>query len=85
VNLNEDIGLIVGNSKPVSSQKRYAALLRISRGLTGGGTSLPKGVFRFETHEQSDAWETQHILARHTVPPSPHQGPAGHGFAVVVL
>lgn len=75
VNLDEDIGLTVGDSKPVSPQKRYAALLRISRGMTGGRTSLPKGVFRFKTHEQSDAWETQQILARHTVAPSPHQGP----------
>ena len=64
VNLDEYIGLPVGNSKPVSPQKRYAALLRIGRGLTGGRTSLPKGVFRFETHEQSNAWETQQILKR---------------------
>lgn len=64
VNLDEDIGKRVGAMKPVPPQKRYAALLRLGRGLTGGKTSLPKGVFRFETHDQSNAWEIQQILKR---------------------
>jgi hypothetical protein len=64
VNLDETIGRTVGDVKPVPPQQRYAALLRLGRGLTGGRTSLPKGVFRFETHKQSNAWETQQILKR---------------------
>lgn len=64
VNLEEDFGKFAGDMKPVPPQKRYAALLRMARVLTGGRTALPKGVFRFETHEQSNAWETQQILKR---------------------
>lgn len=64
VNLDEHIGKRIGNQTPVPPQKRYAALLRMARGLTGGKTSLPRGVFRFETHEQANAWENQQILKR---------------------
>jgi hypothetical protein len=64
VNLDEVIGRTVGDMKPVPPQKRYASLLRMGRGLTGGRTSLPRGVFRFETHEQSNSWEMQQILKR---------------------
>ena len=62
VNLDEDIGKMVGGTKPVPPQKRYALLLRMGRGLTGGKTSLPRGVFRFETHEQANSWEMQQII-----------------------
>ena len=64
VNLGEDVGKMVGSTKLVPPQTRYAALLRMARGLTGGRTSLPKGVFRFENHEEANAWENQQILKR---------------------
>ncbi len=64
VNLDEDIGRMVGGKGPVSPQKRYAEMLRMARGLTGGKTFLPKGVFRFQNHEQSNTWEMEQILKR---------------------
>lgn len=62
INLDEPIGKWVGRRGGGSPEDEYANLLRLGRRLTGGLTPFPRGVFRFESHEQADEWSRNHIL-----------------------
>ncbi len=62
VNLDEDIGKWTGRRTVGPPQEVYARLLRQGRSLSGGKTPFPRGVFRFKSHEQADAWNQTHIL-----------------------
>ena len=59
--LHEPIGKWVGRGSG-PPEEEHARLLRLGRRLTGGVTPFPRGVFRFETHEQADEWSRNHIL-----------------------
>jgi hypothetical protein len=39
----------------------------IARNKVSGGIGVPRGVYRFKTHEEADAWMTE-MLARHSSP-----------------
>lgn len=60
--LDEHPGKIVGKVRPVSPGQfldRMAARFK-AMGLT---LPFPKGVYRFKTFEEADAWETKHRIA----------------------
>jgi hypothetical protein len=64
VNLEENIGKVVGKMKPVPPQERYAQLLHLGRRTFGDRTPLPKGVYRFQTHQLANEWEMRQIMKR---------------------
>jgi len=59
INLQEKIGKVVGKRQPPAdslslehSQKKNAVAWREAF----GGLQIPKGVYRFKSHEEADAW-----------------------------
>lgn len=59
-NHDEFIGKTVGTRKPPVDALRYSlGLQRIVN--TFGGIRVPRGVFRFHSHEEADAWLTDHL------------------------
>ena len=62
VNLDEPVGKWVGRRHAGPPQEAYARLLRLGRPLSGGRTPFPRGVVRFESHEQANAWSQYYIL-----------------------
>jgi hypothetical protein len=64
VNLQEHIGKTVGRVKPVTPQRRYEQLLRLKQSVAGPLTPFPKGVYRFKSFEEANAWEMKHIMIR---------------------
>jgi hypothetical protein len=68
INMEEKIGKTVGRRTEISDPLAYAlALQEIASGLikaTGRGL-CPKGVFKFKTHEEADAWMLR-MMARPT-------------------
>jgi hypothetical protein len=59
INLEEKVGKTVGRRTVVRDAFRYGmALQRMSSqlGRSLGGPRYPKGVFRFRSHEEADAW-----------------------------
>lgn len=57
VNLEETPGKVVGRGRPVN----YDRLVAMSEGIMPR-LPYPKGVFRFRTHEEANAWKDQNIL-----------------------
>lgn len=47
---------------------RDAAILQRTVNRLRGGALVPKGVYRFESHEEADAWMLQQIVANHVRP-----------------
>jgi len=62
INLDEPVGKWVGRKHGRPPQEEYARLLRLGRPISGGRTPFPRGVVRFESHEQANAWIQYHIL-----------------------
>jgi hypothetical protein len=62
VNLEETPGKMVGR---IRERSRAEVLDRMAARLNSMGIKLPfpKGVFRFKTFEEADAWEMQHRIA----------------------
>ena len=65
INLEENIGKTVGRRTVVRDAFHYGMELQrtasqLSRSL--GGTRYPKGVFRFHSHEEADAWLMKHQI-----------------------
>ena len=60
VNMEEKIGKTVGRRAELSNPFDYAMGLQRTasrlRQLTVGRGLCPKGVFKFKTHEEADAW-----------------------------
>ncbi len=62
INLEEKIGKTVGKRVPPNDPfVAYRKLLRLSAGLARP-VPYPKGVFRFKTHEEADAWQWNYIM-----------------------
>ncbi len=59
VNLEESPGKTVGRN--TSRPGDYERLAKTSQAMMPR-LPFPKGVFRFRTHEEADAWTDQHIL-----------------------
>ena len=57
VNLEETPGKIVGRQNAVDYDRLAANAAGVMPRLP-----FPKGVFRFHTHEEADAWTDKHIL-----------------------
>jgi hypothetical protein len=64
VNLQEQFGKVVGRLRPVTPQRRYEQLLRLKQSVAGSLTPFPRGVYRFKSFEEANAWETKHIMRR---------------------
>jgi hypothetical protein len=60
INMEEQIGKTVGRRAELSDPFAYAMGLQRTaneiRRLTVGRGLCPKGVFKFKTHEEADAW-----------------------------
>lgn len=60
INMEENIGKTVGRRTELSDPFAYAMGLQRTasrlRQLTVGRGLCPKGVFKFKTHEEADAW-----------------------------
>ncbi|HWB05629.1 MAG TPA: hypothetical protein VG796_21600 [Verrucomicrobiales bacterium] len=64
INLDDNIGLWVGRREPFGTiEDQYKKLLRLARSVAPG-THLPKGVYRFRSFEEADAWEKYHLMKR---------------------
>lgn len=66
VNFDEKIGKTVGRQREIADSFEYAMGLQkiASQLLRATGRGLcPKGVFKFKTHEEADAWMLR-MLAR---------------------
>lgn len=68
INVQDPVGKVVGKRKlrdPFSYgmklQETGSKILRST-----GATFVPKGVFRFQTHEEADAWMTKILAHRKT-------------------
>lgn len=59
INLDEEIGKTVG--KMASAENSYARLAATAESMVPR-LPYPKGVYRFRTFEEADAWTEQHIL-----------------------
>ena len=59
-NLEENFGKIAGHRKPAVSD--YDALAAQSEKIIRR-LPFPKGVYRFHTHEEADAWLEKHMMA----------------------
>lgn len=59
VNLEETPGKVVGRN--TAAVENYDRLVAASRSVMPR-LPFPKGVYRFHTHEEADAWMEQHIL-----------------------
>lgn len=57
VNLEETPGKVVGRVRPI----RYDSLVDMAEGIMSR-LPYPKGVYRFRTFEEANAWKNQHIL-----------------------
>jgi len=65
VNLEEQPGKVVGRRLPASGLSvRVAQQIADSRAWqrTPGGIPVQRGVYRFRTHEEADAWTNERIL-----------------------
>lgn len=68
INLEETIGKTVGHRRPpdplkvVPGQKEAARKLKLATGVP----AIPKGVYRFRTHEEADAWMWKMLTRRRT-------------------
>lgn len=66
VNLEEDIGKWVGRRRAPDPLRVRAGEKEDARRWSrlGGGTGIPKGVYRFRTHDEADAWLWKMITRR---------------------
>lgn len=73
VNIEENVGKCVGRF-PETVEEAYAQLLRTAAGVLPP-LPFPRGVYRFKSLEEADAWEWKYILKaaeanRRSTPPS---------------
>lgn len=59
VNLEEELGKVVGNN--AAGAVDYDRLVDAAEGIMPR-LPFPKGVFRFRSFEEADAWTEEHIL-----------------------
>jgi hypothetical protein len=66
INVGEKIGKTVGRRVPVDSGKYGAGLQRLANEVnrTMRRGICPKGVYRFRSHEEADAWMTRMQVER---------------------
>ena len=67
INLEEHIGKTAGRRAAPSDAFRYGMQLqktgaRMIR--TAGGMRIPKGVYRFHSHEEADAWMMKYLIRK---------------------
>ena len=64
INIEETIGKTVGRRKPrrglTLEGSRKVDMERWRR--VHGGVGVPRGVYRFETHEEADAWMMKNLV-----------------------
>jgi hypothetical protein len=64
INLEERIGKMVGRRSAPADSFEYGMQLQRTGGelsRTLGVSRIPKGVFRFHSHEEADAWMMKHL------------------------
>jgi hypothetical protein len=68
INLEEQIGKTVGRRRFPGDGFAYGMQLQKSGAelsKTFGGFRVPKGVYRFHTHEEADAWMMKQLAQAH--------------------
>jgi hypothetical protein len=68
INVEETIGKTVGKRKPGSAAERSRRIQETARDiyLTRGFSVYPKGVYRFNSHEEADEWMMKMAIRRAT-------------------
>jgi hypothetical protein len=67
LNLEEQIGKTVGRRATVRDAFEYGMRLQKTGGelaQTFGHPGIPKGVFKFRSHEEADAWMMKHLTQK---------------------
>jgi hypothetical protein len=65
INVEETIGKTVGSRKPRRAMTQLASRkvdMERWREVTGG-VGIPRGVYRFTSHEEADAWMMKNLVA----------------------
>jgi hypothetical protein len=73
INIEETIGKVVGRRTAPRDSFKYAMGLQRTAGQLGrtfGNSICPKGVYRFKSHEEADAWMLKMITRRPETPGS---------------
>ena len=63
INIEENIGKTVGRRRPIDPLRVRASDIADSEAWrrTFGGVRVPRGVFKFHSHEEADAWLMRHL------------------------
>jgi len=68
INIEENIGKTVGRRKLPKNSFAYGMALQTTgndlRNTFGYAGLFPKGVYRFKTHEEADAWTLKMLISR---------------------
>lgn len=67
INLEDPVGKIVGQRRAPADALNYALGLNKMLGQLGrslGHKPMPKGVYRFRTHEEADEWLMKYYIRR---------------------
>lgn len=66
INVEEKIGKTVGRRKPGNPLRIYPNEIEAARlwRRTFGGVRIPKGVFRFSSHQEADQWMMANRVAK---------------------
>jgi hypothetical protein len=62
INLNDPAARTVGRRRPLDTAAAYDRLVAEVKALGRGRLPFPKGVYRFSTQEEADAWEMKLLL-----------------------
>ena len=55
---------VVGRRRPRRDTKPGYGIQQLANELSSGRLQWPKGVFRFKTHEEADAWWTERVTIK---------------------
>jgi hypothetical protein len=70
INLEEQIGKVVGRRLSPRDAFEYGMRLQKAGGelmRTFGKARIPKGVFRFHSHEEADAWMMKYLTQKDSI------------------
>lgn len=67
INLEESIGKTVGRRRAPADSLKYGLGLQKTLAQTSWRTPISRGVYRFQSHEEADAWMMNYLVTRKAV------------------
>jgi hypothetical protein len=67
INLEESIGKTVGRRRAPVGALKYGLGLQKSLAQTSWRTPIRRGVYRFQSHQETDAWMMNYLVKRKAV------------------